>query len=286
MNVFKKAYRKTVDTSMAKEFLSKMILDEPPNKFIEFDEKIYLGLDAIDYFSVNDYCSKCQKSSAFTANIEDVMDNVFSDDVMAYDAINRQTNLQKTEKDFFKNRNYFFNIELICPVCSEKHSYSFVFNGNKVIKIGQYPTFAKQQTYEILKYKNIIPKYYTELTRSLSAYSQNMGIASFVYLRRILEHLIDTKLKNIEGKKFIDKLKEVEESEKIIPDEFQEIKGQIYTILSKGIHQYEEDECLNLYLAVKYIICSILDFELQKKENIKKSREAVKAIRDKLGGRE
>ena len=75
---------------------------------------------------------------------------------------------------------------------------------------------------------------------------------------------------------------DVEESEIIIPVEFETIKNEIYTILSKGVHEYEEDECLGLYEAVKYVIERLLDIELEKKENAKKTSEVLKAIKDKL----
>ena len=114
-----------------------------------------------------------------------------------------------------------------------------------------------------------------------------MSVAGFVYLRRILEHLVDNKYSdygNSEGVKFVDKLHEVEKHEKIIPDELDEIKSQIYTVLSKGVHEYLEEECAQLFPAVQFVIESILDEQLAAYERKKKASEAKKIIADKLKG--
>lgn len=53
-------------------------------------------------------------------------------------------------------------------------------------------------------------------------------------------------------------------------------------MLSKGIHEYEEDECMQLYLSVKFIIERMLDLELEKKQNSVKAKAAIRAIKGKL----
>ena len=152
-------------------------------------------------------------------------------------------------------------------------------------KIGQSPSFVKNEIYDsLLKYKNIIPKFYPELTKAESCYSHGLGIPAFVYLRRILEHLVNEKYykflcKNIT---FVEKIKKLEKYDKIIPDDLEAIKGQIYSVLSKGVHEYEELECVKLYPSVKYVIECVLDNELLKKERKEKSKNAIQAINGKL----
>ena len=109
-----------------------------------------------------------------------------------------------------------------------------------------------------------------------------MGVAAFVYLRRILEHLVEKRFTGDKALKFSDKLHEVEKNERIIPIELNPIKNQIYAILSKGVHEYEENECLELFLAVKFVIERMLDMELEKKNNISKANIAMTAIKSKL----
>ena len=172
--------------------------------------------------------------------------------------------------------------------CSERHYCILHLKNLTIEKIGQYPSFTKESISEKLrKYKNLIPKYYPELTKAVSAYSQNMSVAGFVYLRRILEHLVDKKYSTygeLAGIKFIDKLNEVEKYEKIIPDELKELKAQIYSVLSKGVHEYSEEECSQLFPAVQFVIESILDEQLAADERKRKAAEAKKIIADKLKG--
>lgn len=266
-------------------FFEHILENEPPYKVISFDPKWYLKFIDISEISITTYCEKCNSQSVFCANIEDVVQRTFSGD--AFKAVGRipvgsipPTPIDYKEK--FKNKQYFINIGISCAKCGENHYFSLLFDEDKVIKIGQYPSYSKNSTYQLAKYKNLISKYYPELTKSVNAYSQRMGVAAFVYLRRILEHLVESRYNGDPQSKFIDKLKVVEKSEVIIPVEFETIKNEIYTVLSKGVHEYEEDECLELYEAVKYVIERLLDIELEKKESAKKTSEVLKAIKSKL----
>ena len=76
-----------------------------------------------------------------------------------------------------------------------------------------------------------------------------MGVASFVYLRRILEDIINKKYiklfpKDTQDIRFMGKLQAVETKEEIIPHEFDELRTKIYAILSKGVHEYQRGRVL------------------------------------------
>ena len=272
------------DLDEQKAFIAQVLENEPPYKKIPFDMKWYRDFNNIAKLSINSYCEHCASEKVFTGDIDDVMHNTFSDDV--FRSVGRVPNgtTSSNQDEYFADKSFFLNLELNCALCGETHYYSLLFTGDKVQKIGQYPSYASSEIKELVKYKNIISKYYTELTKSVSAYSQRMGVAAFTYLRRILEDLVDKRIADKDGKKFIDKLKEVEKTEQIIPDNLSAVKSQIYAILSKGVHEYDDEECLQLYLAVKYVITSLLDMELKKKEDEKKVAEAVKMIQNKLAG--
>ena len=104
-------------------------------------------------------------------------------------------------------------------------------------------------------------------------------------MRRIFEYLIDKKYEKYVGSpagiKFKEKLNKVEKNEQVIPQELNTEKNMIYKILSKGIHEYEEDECYSLYPALEYIIKSILDIELEKKQRKKELDEVRRKINSK-----
>ena len=274
-NVFDKP-----DTIQEKELLVRILQSEPPYKSMSFDYDLYTKFGFIEDIRIDAYCENCDAEKVFCNEIKENLKEIFT---AAFKVIGGPPGSRgPSASDFFKDKEYFVNMTLYCAKCGEPHYYSLLFKGNTVTKIGQYPSFAKISAHDLKKYKNMISKYYPELTKSVNAYSQGMGVAAFVYLRRILEHLIETKYNGDPSWKFIDKLKEVEKTEQIIPSELSEIKEQIYSILSKGVHEYEEDECIQLYIAVKFVVEQILDLELEKKTRSTKAKEAMKAIQGKL----
>lgn len=173
--------------------------------------------------------------------------------------------------------------------CKRIHYYTLMFKGNTVTKIGQYPSFASKEEHEIKKYKNlkIIKKYYIELIRSINAYSQHMGIASFVYLRRIYEHIIETEYSKLPKEEqnlkanFDEKMKAVDNKMHIIPTELDSQKSKIYSVLSKGIHEYDEDECYEMYPVIRNVILLILNRYLAQKEEQKLQEDARKLLASK-----
>lgn len=280
-NVFDK-YKYEIEVQKA--FIVDILENRPPYRFIDFDVKWYSDFNNIKDISITAYCEKCDCTSVFCGNIEACVHNAFSGDIFsAKGRIPVAGYTPPPIERFYEGKEYSLNFEMACAKCGEKHYYSLLFKNNKVCKFGQFPSFTKNEVLsDLKKYKNVIPKYYPELTKSINAFSQGMGVASFVYLRRILEHLIEAKYNGDPSWKFIDKLKEVEKTEQIIPSELSEIKEQIYSILSKGVHEYEEDECIQLYIAVKFVVEQILDLELEKKTRGVKAKEAMKAIQGKL----
>lgn len=263
--------------------MENLLEEKPPYKAIDLNPKYLHSIGSIKNLSMTHYCEKCHQLRTFKSSdwpfnsINGDYQKKFTKQIPGY-----------SEKDWAENYQDVFLLEFTCQHdCGEAHYITLQIAKLGIQKIGQYPTFAKEEVHaKLFQYKSLISEYYPELTRAVSAYSQNMGVASFVYLRRILEHLIEGKYKQYGGTaediKFIDKLHVVENHEKVIPDDFNEIKNQIYSVLSKGVHEYEESECLTLFPAVKYIIESILDEELLKREKARRAQEAKKIIQDKL----
>jgi len=265
-----------------KNYLQDFLENEPPYKVIDITVDQLQQMQNIEKLTITHYCEKCKQRRTFKCVKTDFKDikNQFGLYSLAGEG---KINFEK----FCKCYRQVFMLKFNCQHdCNEEHNIPIMINGLTIQKIGQYPTFAKEEVNKkIIKYKSLIPKFYPELTKAISAYSQNMGVPSFVYLRRILEHLVDTKAKLyniVTEQKFIDKLHEVEKHEKIIPDEFDEIKNQLYTVLSKGVHEYEENECIEIFAPVKFIIECILDTELMKKEREQKAKEAKAIIQQKL----
>lgn len=261
------------------EFINNILEKEPPYKDIIFDYEKYHEIANSNTIKISSFCISCNRESIFCGDS--------TTQLMDFKRITFANSLQpgmkpKSFEELFSKTHQPMLFRVNCAKCGEEHCYTLLFERNTVKKIGQFPSFHSEKINEVRKYKNIIPEYYTELTKSLSAYSQGMGVASFTYLRRILEWIIDKRFKGEKNTKFIDKLHSVEKEELVIPEDLATIKNEIYRILSKGVHEYAEEECMTLYEAVLFVITRILDVELEKKENKKKTNNIIKQIKGKL----
>jgi hypothetical protein len=110
-------------------------------------------------------------------------------------------------------------------------------------------------------------------------------------LRRIFENLIEEAHEKtvVENKEFSNdeyiKAK-MDEKIKMVKDylpEFLVENRSLYSILSKGIHDLTEDECLQYFETVKIGIEQILDEKIIQKEKELKAEKARKAIQNAHG---
>jgi len=190
---------------------------------------------------------------------------------------------------------------------SQNHIFRFIFKINvqmsntlqveniSLEKIGQYPSINDFSS-TLDEYKKILDNnYIKELNRALGLKSHGVGIGSFIYLRRIFEKLIFEKADEkaaATGSAFkLEEFKVLRMEEKIdslkneLPKNLVDNSKFLYGILSKGIHQLEEDECL-LYFDVVYLaIKNILDEKIRMKkqeENESKVKKELQKISSKL----
>lgn len=155
-------------------------------------------------------------------------------------------------------------------------------------KIGEYPSTLVTHTLNLKKYRKHFKSYHDELVMSLKAYSNGIGVGSFVYLRRIFEDLVwkaydkhkikfnDSDDLEFRNKTMADKIDYVKDE---LPDFLVE-KKYLYSILSKAIHSLEESYCLQNYNFVKDSILLILDQEIEKIEKNAKIKNLEKKIGD------
>ncbi|MCY9443339.1 hypothetical protein MOF48_15925 [Bacillus spizizenii] len=152
--------------------------------------------------------------------------------------------------------------------------FSLLIRGNKVTKIGQYPSLADLQLHKIKKYRTILKDDYRDFSKAIRLNSQEIGAGSFVYLRRIFENLIEETRQiassqdpswdnsTFEESKMDHKIKLLKD---YLPDILVENR-KLYAILSKGIHELTEKECLDLFPNVQLAIELILDEKIYQKE--------------------
>lgn len=175
------------------------------------------------------------------------------------------------------------------------------FNSLFLIKVGQYPSLKDLQLFDTKKYRNILGKNYTDYTLALALYSNGVGAGSFVYLRRILEHFVEEvhincvnqcneAVANGSGSafneeeykdlRFNEKINYLEQNfnKTIIPAELNDIRGNIYGVISKGVHESTEEECLQLFSSAKYIIDTFIEERIQQKEKQERLLQVKKAF--------
>lgn len=161
----------------------------------------------------------------------------------------------------------------------------------KFQKIGQYPTIADLEIGKYKKYSKVISKeYLRELNKAIGLSANGVGVGSFVYLRRIFETLIEkyhqkaTKTNGWNedeyGKVRLDE--KIELLKVYLPEAIVKYR-KVYSIISKGIHELTEQECLKYFPIVKDAIISMLEQDYLKKENETKQLELEKNITELVG---
>ncbi len=187
-----------------------------------------------------------------------------------------------------------YTLHMLIAECTRNKSHTHLFYVLRVragglttlIKIGQYPSLADLAQAENNKYRIVLEKNkFKELSRGIGLAAHGIGIGAFVYLRRVFESLIENA--HLEAKTDSqwneNKYKESRMDEKIkqlkeyLP-EFLVKHSSIYGILSKGIHELEEEECLSIFPAIKTAIELILDEKIRAKELAEKEKNAARAI--------
>ena len=260
--------------------LCDLLENQPPYKKTRFENAWYYKLISLKELSIRSFCEACNAESVFCATFSGTFKEIATECMTATTNVFDAASSKKYE--CFAGKSFILTFTFLCAKCKRPHYYSILITDGNILKIGQYPSYTSNEVQDVRKYKNLISKYYPELTKSINAYSQGMGVGAFVYLRRILEHLVESRFTGDKSWKFDEKFKAVEAAEQLIPEELSPAKLRIYSILSKGVHEYTEEECMELYLVVKFVVERMLDIELEKQENKRKAAAAIAAINNKL----
>jgi hypothetical protein len=222
----------------------------------------------IKYFddTMDSYCPWCEKDSVFQ---------------------NTKGHVSYENRDATKNQVY--GVSLKCSRNKDHELFYLIRIDEAVIlKIGQFPSIADLQLQDLKKYAKVLGKdRYREFTKAVGLSAHGIGIGSFVYLRRIFESLIVKAHETAAGDSGFD---EASYQRGRMADRIAMLRGHIpdfladhpklYSILSKGIHELSEEECLKHFPVVKVGIELILNNKLEEIRLQKKLEEASRAIND------
>jgi hypothetical protein len=175
-----------------------------------------------------------------------------------------------------------FSVSVYCHRKSHKYTIHYYLDENRLIKIGQYPSMEDVVGHELERFRQLLSKEdFASMKRASGLASHGIGIGSFVYLRRIFENLIskthdllDTPVAGFDTKRMDEKIGALKRH---LPPALVRHK-KTYGILSKGIHELSEEECLEFYPVLRAATLAILESDFLKKEKV----EAEKRLEDEL----
>lgn len=240
----------------AKKFLTEAVLYKKYSKD-EISGNVITSNDPIDLF-----CSKCGALSTFSR----IHPHHFGTPLP-----NRTPRREPAEK-----------VEIIDFACARNKDHVVYFiirvEENSVFKIGEYPSGADRYFPEFAKYQKELENYTKELRTAVQLHTHGFGVGSFAYLRRVFEKVINDvalrkhstnpkwSFEKWRGGKIDTKIKQLKND---LP-EFLSSNPKLYSVLSKGIHQLDEDECLEYFEIMKAGIEEILDDKIRKDESQKR----------------
>lgn len=232
------------------------------------------------------YCSKCKNSSTFKSTIGNLTEYANYVNAEASPGSLRESNETVLWLGRLSEARNFYVGFKCTRECGQVADFYIQVIGGKLIKAGQYPSTYDLTKSSIKQYDKILDSgFVEEFDKALRLASSGVGIGSFVYLRRIFESLIE----EAHVKAAVSKDWQEDTYQKSrMADRIELLKGQLpsflvenktmYSILSKGIHELSEDECLKSFEALKLGIELILDERKEIMERDKKIYEAKKAI--------
>lgn len=283
-NVFDQDERviKKIDNTFGNFLLEKGLYDS-----IEITkENIYELADLVGgHVRINTYCPKCKDSRVFSCETINVYckdgDGGIDEFSLEDQIITNQKYLNAPKPRFVDTpeepwqwKNWIIAdavrvmVFKFCCSMDESHRLDFVVTveGNIMRKIGQYPSVADLTMPELKIYKKVMNKDdERELKRANGLYASGIGIGSFVYLRRIIERIVVKagEMAIEEGKINEKEFNQARIGEKIkllsdyLPKGLCE-NPVFYGIVSKGIHELSEEECLKYFPIMNSFILMVL----------------------------
>ena len=180
-------------------------------------------------------------------------------------------------------------LRFVCQRYQDSMSVMLYFDEDKdfIEKVGQYPSIADIHIAQVKQYKKVLGEsYIRDFTKAIGLAANGIGTGSFVYLRRVFEHLVSeiaeeaikegkVNKEQFETSKMDNKLRLLSD---YLPEVVMENKN-LYGVLSAGIHTLSEEDCLNYFSIVREVIELILD----EREHVRLMNEKKKRAKEKLG---
>lgn len=279
------------------------ILHTPLYEEFEIKDEQIWDVIALKYFkgTLDCYCPDCTRDATFKGvtpnppneHIRDTQGDVKKKAVgitvnpPTLDANIFEVKLQCTRNNHHHHTYIFLYKKSVTQVINKQLVVT-----SSITKVGQYPSFSDINISDVKKYKSVLSSQLIgELSRAIGLASHDVGIGSYVYLRRVFESLVEEAHQNAMSHDEWDEeqytksrmLEKIKSLKSFLP-EFLVDNPSMYALLSKGVHELSERDCLEHFDALKIGIELILDQKLENKEKEKKLKQA-KAALDKAGNK-
>lgn len=158
---------------------------------------------------------------------------------------------------------------------------------DRIEKVGQYPSVASIHIAQVKQYRKVLGEsYIKDFTKAIGLAANGIGTGSFVYLRRVFEHLIEEIAADAIRSGEIDKSHfeslKMENKLQLLSNHLPEVileNKSLYGVLSAGIHELSEKDCLKYFTVVRQVIELILD----EQEHRRLLEEKKKKTKNELG---
>jgi len=285
-------YRQPMEINIKKFYFEDSLYSK-----IEISEEDLETLFRTVYFSgkVDAYCPYCKKETVFQGEPIRVKKknpdiNSFNNEIFSFEDFTKDYGF-----GFFKNSDFKLTFKCLRDEYLHKVYFIVHINSDSIYKIGQNPSLAElTDSFVTRKYKKLLSsEKIAEFNKAIGLHSHGVGIGAFVYLRRIFENLIfethDKVKRDIddwdEQKFFGSKMNEkINLLKDYLPEYLVENK-EIYGILSKGIHELDENFCKEVFPIIQTGLEFILDeklIEFERQNKKKENSELISKIKNKI----
>jgi hypothetical protein len=277
------------------------LLATPAYAAVEFaEDEVWNVLEVLFYAGTYDsYCTKCQRESTFQMlqreRPQQYTRNLNKERLERQNGITPHPprlepgvyHLQASCTRVNRHKQDFFFLAETEAIPAEKG----IRLRSTVQKIGQQPSYGDLHILQVKKYTHVLSQAQLgELTRAIGLASHDVGVGAYVYLRRIFEALVEEShqlaLKDTGWDEV--QFQRSRMAERIgllkshLPTFLVEHAG-MYSLLSKGIHELSEQECLKHFDTLRLGIELVLDERVEERQRVQKMATARAAIQKAVG---
>jgi len=178
-----------------------------------------------------------------------------------------------------------FAVQAVCQRDLTSYLYAFHKIGDRVIKIGQHPSMADISFGELKGIDGSLDATdRKELGKAIGLFSHDAASGAFVYLRRVFERMIrraherqteqGNPIEGFDGMRVDQKIAALKRElpERVVKN------SAVFSVLSAGIHELDDEQCKALFPVLKAVIFQMLEQEEHKRKKEISERETDAAF--------